>query len=241
MGNKYLPTIFTDSIGEIPSASKWNNNYNHVNLVQWNLINNGDVELWALGDSSAPDSWTLNGSGALIAKDTTHKHGSYSALISYVSADSYLSQDVSDYAWLQGKQVKAWVWIKASDPNQARVKITDGVGTTASSFHTGSGNWELLSVIHSVAVAATKVSIELHCESSGSAYFDAAVLVDFDDIMGWIPSANDVAGGSSVTYAQFSSGLLSARPATPTGHAFYYATDIEQLYVYIPAIGWREQ
>jgi len=195
MGTERLPTVFTDSEAEIPSASKFNDNFSHVNLVPWNLINNGDLELWANGANAAPDDWTLMGTGGSVARSADSIHGTYAAAVSYGTADTYLRQSSAEVSFHKGKAVKAWCLAKCSSPNMARLKVSDGVNLSASAFHSGSGNWEYLEVTHEVSNNATQLAMELHVESGGVASFDAAVLVDFADITGFLPSAKD-AGNS---------------------------------------------
>ena len=199
MGDKRIPVIFQDSAAEIPSASKFNNNFSHLNLVPWNLINNGGMEQWAGGPAVAPDDWTLFGNGASVARVTDRKQGDYAAALTYGSSDAYLKQSASELAGLKSHTVKAWAWVKCSTPNAARLRIRDGIGSSVSAFHSGSGLWEFLDLTHEVASSATELSIELHMEAGGTAYFDATVLVDYDDITGFYPSGKDLSGELSTS------------------------------------------
>jgi len=199
MGDKRIPVIFQDSAAEIPSASKFNNNFSHLNLVPWNLINNGGMEQWSGGANVAPDDWTLFGSGASVARVTDSKQGDYAVALTYGSADAYLKQSSAELVGLKGHTVKAWVWVKCSTPNAARLRIRDGVGSSVSAFHNGTGLWEFISLTHEVASSATELSIELHMEAGGTAYYDAVVLVDYDDITGFFPSGKDLSGELTAT------------------------------------------
>jgi len=192
MGTKRLPHVFTDSAAETPDAAKFNNDFSHVNMVPWNLVNNGDFGKWASGAASAPDDWTLYGSGASAARETDSVYGDYSACLTYGTADSYLRQLSAEQNAVRGRTVKAWCWVKCSGPNMARIKVSDGAGASVSAFHSGSGDWEYLSLTHEVAESATALALELHIEGSGIALFDGATLVDFDDITGLLPSMKDV-------------------------------------------------
>lgn len=199
MGDKRIPVIFQDSAAEIPSASKFNGNFSHLNLVPWNLINNGGMEQWPGGPAVAPDDWTLFGSGASVSRVTDRKQGDYALALTYGSADAYLKQASGELAGLKGHTVKAWAWVKCSMPNAARLRIRDGVGSSVSAFHNGTGLWEFISLTHEVASSATELSIELHMEAGGTAYYDAVVLVDYDDITGFFPSGKDLSGELTAT------------------------------------------
>ena len=199
MGDKRIPVIFQDSAAEIPSASKFNNNFSHLNLVPWNLINNGGMEQWSGGASVAPDDWTLFGTVASVARVTDRKQGDYALALTYGSADAYLKQSSCELSGLKGHTVKAWAWVKCSTPNAARLRIRDGVGSSVSAFHNGTGLWEFISLTHEAASSATELSIELHMEAGGTAYYDAVVLVDYDDITGFFPSGKDLSGELTAT------------------------------------------
>jgi len=199
MGTKRLPHVFADSAAETPDAAKFNNDFSHVNMVPWNLVNNGDFGKWANGASTAPDDWTLNGAGAAVTRIADSVYGSYAAALTYGTADSYLYQLSAEQNAVKGRTVKAWCWVKCSAPNTARIKVSDGVGSTVSAFHTGSGNWEFLELTHEVAASATALALELHVIGSGTATFDGATLVDFDDVTGFLPSLKDVQADIDLT------------------------------------------
>lgn len=235
MGRGLLPTEFADSEAEIPSASKFNNNFNHVNMTQVNMVINGHFARWTAGTSVAPDSWTLVGTGASVARSATAYRQAYSAQVGYGSADSYIKQAAAQYTHMKGKQVRAWAWVKASVPNQARIKVVDGVGTYTSSYHTGGGGWELLSVVATISASATKIELELHCESSGSIYFDSAVMADYYDVMGWFPSISEtpVVPGSNKQVFFNDNGAMGAA----SGFEFDKATGLLSATVFSGALG----
>lgn len=209
MGDAGLPHILVDSESEIPSAAKWNDNYDFLNLAPHNLIRNGDMEEFISG---TPAYWTLAGAGAACTSDATAKRGSYSAKVTYGAAPAYIEQAAVDVVFTKGRTAKAWVWVKCSTPNVARIEIADGVGTTQSAYHTGGGAWELLSVEHDVAAGATTLKLRLRVEAAGNALFDVASLVDFYEIRGHLPDPsmfNDAAAGAWVIFSG-SDGTIAA-------------------------------
>lgn len=201
MGRGYLPYILQNGQGNLPDANKLMENLAHSNLVQWNLINNGDMLLWDAGTTSPPNDWEKSESGLDVAQDTTYKKlGSYSVKLSSIVGGSakyiYQSIDSSILNFYKDKEARAWVWVKCSQNLQARITLYDGVGETASDYHTGDGLWQLLAVTHDVAESATELTLRLVIENNFTSpvYFDAAQVVDFDDVQGWMPSKKDMIG-----------------------------------------------
>lgn len=213
MGSNGLPTTFVDAESELPSASKWNGNFEFLNFVQHNLLRNGDFEYF---DSTLPVGWTLTGTGATSASDSDKKNGSLCALVTYGSADAYLTGAAIEVNFLKGRKVRAWCWVKTNAAAQARIKVVDGVGSTASSFHTGGNTYELLVVDHTVAAGATKLELELHVEGVGSARFDGAVLVDYEGCRGMMAPLYENADMLTKTMR-----LFTAAPTTPVKDTLY--------------------
>ena len=214
MGTTGLPTIFINDPAETPDAEKFNDNFSFLNLVQTNLVKNGDFEQSFTG--GIPDFWSLTGAGAASAQDSDSKRAANSVKVTFGSAVATLKQSSDEFKFLQGNKVKTWCFVKSSFTNQARIVVSDGVGSTASAFHTGGGAYELLVVEHTVAGAATELTLELRVESSGSALFDVAVLVDFNEVRGFIPHVEDVKAvlGTVVPTGAY---LPFAGTAIPTG------------------------
>ncbi len=201
MGLNGLPKVFIDDPAELPSAAKWNGNFDFLNFVHDNLMVNGDFEDFP---GAVPQSWILSGTGATSTPDADSKRGTNAAKITFGSTTAVLKQSATEFKFFQGRKVKAWVFVKTSFGNQARIRISDGLGSSQSAFHTGGGAYELLEVIHTMAGGATELTLELEVATTGSALFDAAMLVDFDEARGFIPNASDVA---SLTIAAVPSGI----------------------------------
>lgn len=155
-----------------------------------NLVTNDDFLLWPDGDSSAPDGYTLAGAGAVIARagtglgDTNRKVGDFCAKITRGGADVTLTKSLlSGAAFTRAEYLKqlyacAGAWVLCSTPNVARVAINDGVGTTASSYHTGGGTWEFLAVTRQINVAATQLAFIPQVNNSDvAAYFSGGTLL----------------------------------------------------------------
>ncbi len=188
MGLNGLPTIFIDDPAELPSAKKWNDNNDFLNFVHDNLVRNGDFEDFP---GVVPESWGLTGAGATSVVDADSKRGTNAVKITFGSATAKLEQSASEFKFFKGRKVKAWVFVKTSFSSQSRIRISDGIGSSQSSFHTGGGAYELLEVTHTMAGSATELTLELEVATTGSALFDAAMLIDFDEARGFIPHAAD--------------------------------------------------
>lgn len=168
-------------------------------LASLNLATNADLSSWSGGGSAAPDSFTLSGAGATIARtgaamaDTfTFGAGPYAAKITRAGTDADLTQtiiagaDWASYEKAEGRKVVVGCWIKTSIASHARLVISDGATETNSSYHTGGGSGEFLTALHTISSSASK--LEFRCEvnnSNGDAYFGGFIFL-FSDV---VPSA----------------------------------------------------
>ena len=211
MGTGNLPKIFVDSPAETPDAKKWNDNFSFLNMSQNQRLINGDFEKFTGG---LPDRWTISGAGAASASDADAKHGPTAVLLTFGSASAVLKQSSAVFNFFKGRKVKAWCFVKTSLASQARIRILDGVGSTDSAFHSGSGNYELLIVEHDMAANATEFSLELRVEVAGSARFDAAVMVDFETILSFIQHPEDVAAATKEVFIPSPNGDVLGNYAT---------------------------
>jgi phage-related protein len=159
-----------------------------------NLLDWSHMEDWENGASAAPTGHTLSGAGASVAREaTTIKHGTYSAAVTRAGADTTLYYDFTDYASYLGRKMTFGCWVYASVANRARLSISDAVGSTESSYHTGVAGWEFLTVTRNVDASATRIRVEMQVNTGNTtAYFDSAILVEgavaFLDISGYAES-----------------------------------------------------
>lgn len=170
-----------------------------------NVSKNSNLCGWAAGAAAAPDSHTLTGAGATIARtgageaDTfTFGAGCYSLKITRAGADAKLTQqviaaaDMAAAAHYKGNKVGVLVYAKTSIASHARVVVDDGVGTTASNFHTGGGTEEKLTALHTISASATKLDVYVEVvTSNGAAYFSGTTIVFADQLPDdWKPQSN---------------------------------------------------
>lgn len=160
-----------------------------------NIALNGDLEDWSAGGAAAPDSFTLAGVGAAIARtgvamgDTFHfgTGSGFAAKVTRVGNNWTLTQDViaaADFAKnvnIKGQKFSVGVKAKTAVVSYLRIVVDDGVSTTASSFHTGGDTEEHLSVTHTVSNTATKLSVYVEgVGSNGDGYVGGFVFVFAD-------------------------------------------------------------
>lgn len=171
-----------------------------------NVAKNPDLLGWKSGGASAPDSFVLSGTGAAIARtgegqsDTTHLGaGQFTMKLTFGSDEAKATQTVLDAeetirngaVALDGRKVSLTVRVQASIANLAKIVISDGVTSTSSSFHSGSGQPENLTVTHTLSSGATELIFYASVVQSGAAYFGGFVFSFSDNpAKGWVPPAH---------------------------------------------------
>lgn len=157
------------------------------------------MDFWAAGDSAAPDGWTISGSGAAVAKETTtYKGGPYAAKItSPAGATAYLYQPIETkrgLAYWKGKTVTFGCWVWCDTANIARIQIdANGVESALSSYHTGNSTWQWLTVTMTVTTSASLTALWATCflnAVSKVAYFDCAIIRETSSIASTVESEN---------------------------------------------------
>ena len=148
------------------------------------MLHNEDFALWHNGTASAPDGWTLAGSGATAARATTFaSHGPYTVQVTRVTNDATLVQDLP---YQLAKQliddladIAISVRCRVGVASRIRVGIDDGNDTTWSSYHSGDGEPEDLTATRTLTAAASRVRIVLSVDSGDTTGdFDSAIMVE---------------------------------------------------------------
>ena len=131
-----------------------------------------------------PDRWTLAGPGATFARSTTSRNGPWSLKVTRSGTDATVAQAAqvitsnSTDTTLRGQTATGVLVGMTTDANSLRVRITselvDGtvISTSNSSYHTGGGGWEELSVEHDIADTADIVRVQSITEADGDTYQD---------------------------------------------------------------------
>jgi hypothetical protein len=177
-----------------PVDSNWSTIESTLNALYGfcNYLINPGFEVWNTGStsySSPTDGQTLvrgwfcnltNAPTFTILQDgITVKSGAYSIQVNVtagvVGGIVKISQKISaNPREFQGQAVTFTCQLKTSSASKAKIQIIDSAGNTDSSFHSGSGNWENLSVTRTVDSAATSLQFSIYVDAS------AAVTVNAD-------------------------------------------------------------
>jgi hypothetical protein len=161
-------------------------------VARANLLTNGGFEIWQRGNgpfasSFAADRWAIQASGGdtfSISRDSANAEpgGQYCAAVTFTgSAGSNLAQlvGVGESQVIRGRVVSISVRLKTSTANAVRLRLNDQVaGVQESAFHSGSGQYETLSLTYTIASSG---ALNLYCLvrflASCTAYVDNAMLV----------------------------------------------------------------
>jgi hypothetical protein len=158
-----------------------------------NLLTNGGFEIWQRGvgaftsnGSFTTDRWqlVLAGTDTLsVSKNTANTDGSPACaaatftLGSGAGGTALIQTLFGDTKELLGKTVSFSVRIRTSSANAVRIRIYDGSTATSSTFHTGGGTYETLSVTYAVPAASSTLWFDINFVASCTAYIDNAMLV----------------------------------------------------------------
>lgn len=152
------------------------------------MSRNSYFEDWSAYDASAvltPDAWVLAGSGGTMARSTTGvRRGKYSVALTRSGTNLTLTNTVG-ILWngvsddsLRGKAVTGYALAQSSVATQVRITVSDGITSTSSSYHTGGGAVEELSVSHTVSSTATTLTIAVEVNGDNTVcYVDTCALV----------------------------------------------------------------
>jgi hypothetical protein len=149
-----------------------------IKIAPENILEWSSMEDWENGASAAPTEHVLSGSGASVARESTNIHsGEFSAAVTRSGADTTLYHDVEDYAQFKSRRMTFGCWVQASVASRGRIAISDGVGSSESSYHTGGGSFEFLSVTRDIDSSATRVRVEMQVNTGNTTvYFDEGIL-----------------------------------------------------------------
>lgn len=194
-----VPNILANGPGNWPDAAKFMDNLDYLDAIaRGTFISNPGFELWTAATSfvnpadnaSIADSWKWRKSGttapiATISRDAVNKDtGSYAIKVDVTTAGSSdsiaeVQQQNSNYAVFAGLTMLLGARLKASTASKVRLKITDGVTTAYSAYHSGGGSWESLYVVLNVSSSLTQLysSIEIEpADFTGQVYADSVFL-----------------------------------------------------------------
>ncbi len=145
--------------------------------------------IWPGGDAADPAHRVSAGTGSAIERcgtgltDTSRKVGAFCPkLTSGAGAASTLTEAILDAGayddFIDGLTFTFAAWVKCSSSSAARLSIDDGDGTPDySSYHSGSGDWEWLTVTSTISASATKIDKVLNVAANQNAHISGDVFV----------------------------------------------------------------
>ena len=142
-----------------------------------NLLKNGDFESWSAGASAAPDGW-ISDAGTLLMETGILKNGLSSIKITNAGSYGRISHAIPNHVTYANKTITLQAWVK-STLSTAAIDIRDSDGHDLA-YHSGSGNWELLTKTITVGATPSTLTVEMWIPSGTGdiAYFDGAMLVE---------------------------------------------------------------
>ena len=195
-----IPHRLENGIDNRPDADEVMNNYDWLTSIQeGNFLLNGGFEetsnFWSNAVAgTTPPTYTL-------AVDTDSPHlGASSAHLELTgagSSDYFISmyQLVAEVGRLQGNNAVFGMWVKASTGSKVRLRVYDGVTEAFSSYHSGGGTYELLTVNIAVSATAKYLRVEPISKGdfTGDVYWDdgfvyftpASMLQDAKEALAW--------------------------------------------------------
>lgn len=162
-----------------------------------NILVNGGFEFWQRGVSFVgplitkytADRWkvyTNDAANATVTREaSTIDSGVYSMKVVVSGTPSSkvwtTNQCVENYKEYAGKTISASARVYCSVASAVKLTLSDGIGVTKSSYHTGGGGWETLTVTRTISASNTSLLVELGMYDSGDMkngtyYFDSAML-----------------------------------------------------------------
>jgi len=160
-----------------------------------NLLTNGGFEIWQRGNGPFTaqsaffaDRWNIgwgSGSSGSISRDTANRDGSSTACatVTYThAAETYLQQTPEiGIGGLSGKTISFSLRAKTTTANAVKLRLidADGVASTDSAYHSGSGAYETLTVSRAVTNSPSQAFVwcRVIFSVSCTAYLDNAMLV----------------------------------------------------------------
>jgi len=152
-------------------------------IVVGSPIYNSSFELW--GGTTAVDGWIAAGAGVAQTRERDSGNiGLSETSMGLASASGSEGRLQLDHPWrrylfdMKGGTLTFYCWVKSSTTSHARIGLSNGSSITYSDYHSGDGDWELLSVelnsdvtdtdlIPLLAVATTATSYFADCWISG--------------------------------------------------------------------------
>jgi len=164
----------------------------------YSFIRNGDFEIWpgAVGGATfiTPLFWSQSSAANVERVAGVISSSSYAVRLTRAGGTNCtLTQDMWPghpiEASVGGNWFTAGCWVNASTAGQATISLSDGVNTSQSPAHSGSGGWEWLQTppLQGSLVATTLSMALLVASFNGAVTFDGATCVLGRECRAWAP------------------------------------------------------
>lgn len=197
MATAAYTTVVDRAVGDPITEAIWDDQIKDngnmlMGKASGNLLVNGGFEIWQRGAGGfttdatyTADRWiTANLAGTVtITKETTTTDTNSAAAVKIVttgvSPGTDLLQKFEDYRQLRGKTIAFSVRVYQGVASAFRLLVEDSAASTYSSYSSATtGAWETLTVVHTVAAAATSFQVRIkQVAAAGTFYVDNAMLV----------------------------------------------------------------
>jgi hypothetical protein len=152
------------------------------------ITGNYTADKWAMNVDTTP-SYTVSRESTTANVDT----GRYSCKVDITSIGAgtvlTLFNKIFDPSPYLGKTISISIRVKASVASKIHGRVSDGIGQDDTGYHSGSGNWETLTLTHVVPLTATQISFQVGFLG------DALVVTTF-----WLDSCMMVLGSNPVAF-----------------------------------------
>src|SRR5690348_12117548 len=149
---------------------------------QVNILDNAGFEIWQRGTTFnsvgnnvyTADRWKYNNNtGTLnITQESTTKRTdsnfSLKGVQTGLAAPNFLFQLIENFAEYRGKTITFSLWVNVATASAIRLYLNDGVSTINSSFHTGSGSFELLTASIAISNSNTRVLLGIEIDANST-------------------------------------------------------------------------
>jgi hypothetical protein len=214
-----LGTPLNPTAGSIQGTALANGTVANVNLgpdvARANMLVNPGFEWWQRGNGPfisafSSDRWNVVPSGTdtfSVSKDTTNKDTGSTACAAVTftlgtgagASQVLQSLPAVDSTQVAGRTLSVSVRVRTSTANAVRVALNNYYAATShqtySSYHSGGGTYETLSVTASMDPTLQIAQVEIHLAASCTAYLDNACLVVGSQPANYVPlhPADDLA------------------------------------------------
>lgn len=146
-----------------------------------NLLDNAQFDVWGAGAADQPSSWVFSGAGATLRRTGMDEIiGQYGVELTRAGSDVSFTQTVGTLNdSLVSQAVTFSMTADCGAASVARLSIYDGVSTQYSSYHTGGGSPERLSITATLSALADTCRVQAHVQNTNSTvtFSDAAFVL----------------------------------------------------------------